>query len=87
MFICPNKNLPFTVTEPLEFFLDYEGEKRDLLMPGDYRIVQHVAETNFHLLILEKFQGEKSLSVLACLAGWRNGFMVDWRGIQPIKKS
>ncbi len=85
MFVCPKENLPFSVVEPLEFFLDYEGKKRGLLAPGNYRIIEHLVQPSFHLLVLEKFEGKRSISVLACLAGWKNGFMIDWRGIRPVK--
>lgn len=87
MFVCPKDNLSFEVTEPLEFSIDCGGKIKGLIPIGTWRIAKHITRPDCHFLFLEKIENGQVTNHLSCQAGWKDGLMIDWRGIRPVKKS
>ncbi len=78
LIVYPRENVPFKVTEPLEFFYDSEQKKRGIISPGTYFIKEHSVFPSGHQLVLQKNNADNRL--LPCFT-WKDGPGIDWRGI------
>ncbi len=94
-FIRPSNGIPFEIVEPVEFWTDKDGILKKIIPKGIYRIVDSHVSTiqESHELRIESFVDGKWVyineSAICSLGwifgGWAGGYMIDWRGIKPVK--